>query len=1628
MTLRENKADSFFTTQRLNYTAAQLEALKPRVLRLRSVDDEQAAAAVDALDNTVKTLLRSLYNSLKPRVLRLRSVDDEQAAPAVDALDNTVKTLPRSLYNTLKPRVLRLRSVDDEQAAAAVDALDNTVKTLLRSPRVLRLRSVDDEQAAAAVDALDNTVKTLLRSVRLVSLTHLWLYNTLKPRVLRLRSVDDEQAAAAVDALDNTVKTLLRSLYNSLKPRVLRLRSVDDEQAAAAVDALDNTVKTLLRSVPARAAAAVGGRRAGGRGRRRARQHRQDSAALGASSLLTHLWLYNSLKPRVLRLRSVDDEQAAAAVDALDNTVKTLLRSSEAARAAAAVGGRRAGGRGRRRARQHRQDSAALGASSLLTHLWLYNTLKPRVLRLRSVDDEQAAAAVDALDNTVKTLLRSLYNTLKPRVLRLRSVDDEQAAAAVDALDNTVKTLLRSLYNTLKPRVLRLRSVDDEQAAAAVDALDNTVKTLLRSVRLVSLTHLYLKPRVLRLRSVDDEQAAAAVDALDNTVKTLLRSLYSTLKPRVLRLRSVDDEQAAAAVDALDNTVKTLLRSSEAARAAAAVGGRRAGGRGRRRARQHRQDSAALGASSLLTHLWLYNTLKPRVLRLRSVDDEQAAAAVDALDNTVKTLLRSAEFAATDCDEQIGRAAELASAASETLVAVRAQANAAKEVVDHVADLATGLELSQQPKVDSALQEAEQIKSDMEDLATGLELSQQPKVDSALQEAEQIKSDMEGEWTFSRCIYTSGKEVVDLATGLELSQQPKVDSALQEAEQIKSDMEAAAETLVAVRAQANAAKEVVDHVADLATGLELSQQPKVDSALQEAEQIKSDMEELASAASETLVAVRAQANAAKEVVDHVADLATGLELSQQLKVDSALQEAEQINSDMEDLATGLELSQQPKVDSALQEAEQIKSDMEVAKEVVDHVADLATGLELSQQPKVDSALQEAEQIKSDMEAAAETLEAVRAQANAAKEVVDHVADLATGLELSQQPKVDSALQEAEQIKSDMQGAKEVVDHVADLATGLELSQQPKVDSALQEAEQIKSSDMQAKDLSPRKEQAESAFNNATAQIERMNVFVEPVYQQAKRFEEELNRTKALNDKMDDMLKYIDLAKHKSDEADRLNYVNRKSKFGNKVASVTQLNDAAVKDLIEAALDISNATLANTLAAGVVTNSTKALDENSAVNKEMEVRLAYLSDEYPQLKIITNHALGYARALREKADNLRVHAERENNNAGTQHAYAAASAYSSIVQEIGDAKRDADTAEQLVHNATLVNEALKERVEPSRNRSVTLSRQAAELLGTVEDQLRPNLTRAEQGLQTARALLDAADDEDHAIQLAMPTPGEFSLSEAAEKADAVNATVRDAMDTMAQLGADLAAGKQWAQTLPKQADEAQRSLANLDHLLHSTTSTWTTCVSTQHHKHLAAGKQWAQTLPKQADEAQRSLANLDHLLNTLNEMSPNISRTHQDIRARQEQVDAQHREAEDNLRRVKDLIEQARTALNRLPMGVSFERQTTLQPRLPDTVDEMSTSTHVSAYFRTREPNGLILYLGNPRGTNLRRTKSDDFMVVGVQNGYPYLTMDIGDSAGSGREPAKIASDKYVADNKWYRLIVDRSVFVYTASG
>ncbi|KAJ8736784.1 hypothetical protein PYW07_000055 [Mythimna separata] len=937
-----------------------------------------------------------------------------------------------------------------------------------------------------------------------------------------------------------------------------------------------------------------------------------------------------------------------------------------------------------------------------------------------------------------------------------------------------------------------------------------------------------------------------------------------------------------------------------------------------------------------------------------------------------------------------------------------------------------------------------------------------------------------------------------------------------------------------------------------------------------------------------------------------------------------------------------------------------------------------------------------------------TLASVRDSSEQAKAIVKHVRDLATGLELSQQPKVDSALAEARQIKGDIAASslrwtarwlrpgrsraillvsdgtyynsseqeKVIVKHVRDLATGLELSQQSKVDSALAEARQIKG-DIAAKDLAPKKLQADGAFVNATKQIERMNVFVQPVNEQAQKFHVLVNDTRDLKDKLDEMLQYTDLAQHTAATAEQLNAKNRQSKFGNKVTSVTKLNTAAMTDLIDAGYDIGNATFLNIVAAAVVDNSTKALGDIGTTNQDLVDRLADLEEKTPELRNLTDVAYQHTSNLRNRADNLRYLAERENNNSRTQHAYTAASAYSSIVTEIGDAKKAADDAEQAVKNITQLSERtttqhaytaasayssivteigdakkaaddaeqavknitqlhaytaasayscivteigdakkaaddaeqavknitqlvsylstwqsertttqhaytaasayscivteigdakkaaddaeqavknitqlvsylstwqsertttqhaytaasayssivteigdakkaadvaeqavknitqlvsylstwqsertttqhaytaasayssivteigdakkaaddaeqavknitqlsertttqhaytaasayssivteigdakkaaddaeqahaytaasayssivteigdakkaaddaeqavknitqltneLNSRVVPARDRSSRLVEAATKAQTTVEQALSPNLTRAELQLQQATRTKDSADDDNNAIMLSLPKPPPpFSLADEVLQADKVDRPVKATLDIMSQLGPELAASKEWAQTLPKLADDAQKMTSNLD-----------------------------------------------NLVKDIEKLGPKITQKYRTMKVRQDDLERRCRDADDKLIQLKELIEKARTLANRIQVGVEFDSHTTLQPRLPDTVDEMSTSTHVSVYFKTNETNGLILYLGNPKDTNLRRTKSDDFMVIGVENGYPYLKMDIGDSAESGREPARIGSDKFVADNRWYQVVVDR---------
>lgn len=62
---------------------------------------------------------------------------------------------------------------------------------------------------------------------------------------------------------------------------------------------------------------------------------------------------------------------------------------------------------------------------------------------------------------------------------------------------------------------------------------------------------------------------------------------------------------------------------------------------------------------------------------------------------------------------------------------------------------------------------------------------------------------------------------------------------------------------------------------------------------------------------------------------------------------------------------------------------------------------------------------------------------------------------------------------------------------------------------------------------------------------------------------------------------------------------------------------------------------------------------------------------------------------------------------------------------------------------------------------------------------------------------------------------------------------------------------------------------------------------------------------------------------------------------------------------------------RIKVGVNLSRNSTLELRNPENLAQQGISTLASIYFKTNQPDGLIMYLGNEVGTSkkMRRAKT-----------------------------------------------------------
>lgn len=173
------------------------------------------------------------------------------------------------------------------------------------------------------------------------------------------------------------------------------------------------------------------------------------------------------------------------------------------------------------------------------------------------------------------------------------------------------------------------------------------------------------------------------------------------------------------------------------------------------------------------------------------------------------------------------------------------------------------------------------------------------------------------------------------------------------------------------------------------------------------------------------------------------------------------------------------------------------------------------------------------------------------------------------------------------------------------------------------------------------------------------------------------------------------------------------------------------------------------------------------------------------------------------------------------------------------------------------------------------------------------------------------------------------------------------------------------------------------------------------------------MPNQVDDTNKDIAQASSQVERVSTLFPNLQTLVDDIRKKQDETDKLGSHLGDRIEELKKQIEIAREIANGIKVGVNFHPNTTLELQPPTYLPSLAAATKVSAFVRTDKPNGFLLYLGNENRTG-SRGKRADFLALELENGYPILTIDLGNG------PEKLISGKNIANGKWHQVIAERN--------
>ncbi|XP_011495348.1 PREDICTED: laminin subunit alpha [Ceratosolen solmsi marchali] len=546
----------------------------------------------------------------------------------------------------------------------------------------------------------------------------------------------------------------------------------------------------------------------------------------------------------------------------------------------------------------------------------------------------------------------------------------------------------------------------------------------------------------------------------------------------------------------------------------------------------------------------------------------------------------------------------------------------------------------------------------------------------------------------------------------------------------------------------------------------------------------------------------------------------------------------------------------------------------------------------------------------------------------------------------------------------------IINEVQALASNMELGSGPKIDNALRQAQEILGKIKQVSFTNDR-DKATDQSNQANILVSEMISYEEPVKSLVQDTDDVSEKLRILSDQIDDMYNLTLEAEDHANNAERLTLENKK------------LVDASIVNVIKNATDRTNENLENADELNKISHglydeadynfghmknnvipgaTTQANQKLSDTIDSVEEMLLDVRDLVPKANI-------YAQSLDQKSIELESLLTNTRNLTGVR----AASVYQNIANNINEARLFAQEASKSADNATNLVIGLGDKSMTMQENSEDLLIGAVNAVNKTKNDLTPVVKNARNYDMPSISLQN--DKNNVTLELIVKSLGSIfpqvsstTFEEALNNADYADFAIGEAISNNINGKFDL---------IPDDLKKTKQ-------------------------------------LSKDTSDSIRDMSQANHQLDSMNTMLPDITNRLKVLSNKQQSINGSGNSLYDKIESLKRKISNARDLANRIRIGLTFFPNTTLELKNPESLPLQITSTKISVYFRTAKPNGFLMYLGNENRTNILGVKTHDFMALSIEGGYPVLTLDL----GSG--PQRIIGNRYVSDNKWRQLIVDRT--------